>query len=135
MFTENEITYMRTQPLARLATVAADGQPDAAPVGFEFDGQYFFIGGRNPGNTRKYRNLRAGNHKVALVIDDLEFIQPWKPRGIRIYGTAELVEREGRFGPGTYMQITPDVSWSWGIEAATFEEGRFGPHRTVHATG
>jgi pyridoxamine 5'-phosphate oxidase family protein len=37
-FTEEEITYLRTQRLARIATVSADGQPDVAPVGYQFDG-------------------------------------------------------------------------------------------------
>jgi pyridoxamine 5'-phosphate oxidase family protein len=132
MFTENEIAYLKSQPLARLATVAPDGQPDVAPVGFEFDGQHIFIGGHNANNTRKYRNLRAGNHSVALVVDDLQSIQPWRPRGVRIYATAELVEREGRFGPGVYMRITPSASWSWGIEEPTFRGGKFGPHKTIH---
>ena len=31
----------------RLATVAPDGQPDVVPVGFEFDGTSFYIGGMN----------------------------------------------------------------------------------------
>ncbi len=130
MFTDNEIAYLNSQRLVRLATVAPDGQPDVAPLGFEFDGRDFYVGGRNPGNTRKYRNLRAGNHKVALVIDDLASVDPWRPRGIRIYGTAELVQREGRFGPGEYMHITPATSWSWGIEPA---EGGNRPHKTRHA--
>jgi pyridoxamine 5'-phosphate oxidase family protein len=135
MFTDNEIAYLKTQLLARLATVAPDGQPDVAPVGFEMDGEHIFIGGRNPTNTRKFRNVQAGNHKVSLVVDDLESIKPWKPRGIRIYGTAELVEREGRFGPGVYMRITPRLSWSWGIEAPTIQSGQFGPHKTKHEIG
>lgn len=135
MFTEREVAFLKSQPLARLATVSPDGQPDVAPVGFELDGQHISIGGRNPTQTRKYRNLQAGNHKVALVVDDLESVRPWKPRGIRIYGAAELVEREGRFGPGVYIRITPAVSWSWGIEEPTFQGGRFGPHKTIHESG
>lgn len=134
MFTDQEIAYLKSQPLARLATVDPSGQPDVAPVGFELDGDIIYIGGHNPNNTRKYCNLRAGNPKVALVVDDLESIQPWKPRGIRIYGTAELVEREGRFGPGIYMRITPAVSWSWGIEAPTFPAGKFRPNKTIHSS-
>jgi pyridoxamine 5'-phosphate oxidase family protein len=35
VFTEEEVTYLRSQRLARLATVAPGGQPDVAPVGFE----------------------------------------------------------------------------------------------------
>ena len=34
-FTEEEIAYLRTQRLARIATVSADGQPDAMPVGYQ----------------------------------------------------------------------------------------------------
>ena len=44
-FTEDEVAYLKSQPLARLATVDADGQPDVVPVGFEFDGTYFYVGG------------------------------------------------------------------------------------------
>ncbi len=132
MFTEREVAYLNSQPLARLATVSPDGQPDAAPVGSEFDGQHFYIGGHNPTNTRKYRNLRAGNNKVALVVDDLKTIDPWNPRGVRVFGTAELVEWEGQFGSGVYMRITPQVSWSWNVERPAFAGGGFDVHKTVH---
>lgn len=135
MFTDKEITYLKSQRLTRLATVSPDGQPDVAPVGFEFDGQYFYISGRNPTNTRKFRNLRCGNNKVALVMDDLETIQPWKPRGIRVYGTAEFVDRDGQFGYKTYMRITPHTSWSWGIEPADLVSGTPGMHKEVHQVG
>ncbi len=133
MFSEQEIAYLKAQRLARIATVAPDGQPDVAPVGFEYDGNYFYISGRDPENTRKFRNLREGNNKVALVVDDLESVQPWRPRGIRVYGTAEFVEREGRFGRKRYMRITPHTSWSWGIEAS--EAGWAGMRKDVHTTG
>jgi len=117
-FTEEEIAYLRTQRLARIATVSADGQPDAMPVGYQFDGTYFYVGGMNPVKTRKFRNVRGGNTKVALVIDDLVSVNPWTVRGLRIYGNAELlVRQEGQFGPGQYMRITPTVSWSWNLEA------------------
>ena len=117
-FTEEEIAYLRTQRLARIATVSADGQPDVMPVGYQFDGQYFYVGGMNPVKTRKFRNVRAGNTKVALVVDDLVSVNPWTVRGLRIIGNAELVVRsEGQFGPGQYMRITPAVSWSWNLEA------------------
>lgn len=132
MFTKKEVAYLKSQLLARLATVAEDGQPDATPVGFEFDGLHFYVGGQNPTNTRKYRNLRAGNDKVALVVDDLVSVDPWNPRGIRIYGRAEFVEREGMFGPGVYMRITPTVSWSWNVDRPAFTGGGFDVHRTVH---
>lgn len=116
VFTENEIAYLKSQRLARLATVDAQGQPDVSPVGFEFDGAEFYIGGRDLTHTRKYKNVQRGQVKIALVIDDLVSVNPWTVRGIRIYGTAEAVERAGRFGQGHYLHITPKLSWSWGIE-------------------
>lgn len=131
MFTEYEIEYLKSQPLARLATVADNGQPDVVPVGFEFDGEEFYIGGHNPRKTRKHKNVRAGHTQVALVVDDLASVKPWKPRGIRVYGSAELVEREGRFGPGEYMHVVPRISWSWGFGEESGPE-RFAPRKAMH---
>lgn len=116
MFTAQEIAYLKTQRLARIATTGADGQPDVAPVGFEFDGSYFYVGGVNPAKTRKFRNVRAGNAKVALVIDDLASTQPWSPRYLRVYGDAELIHRRGMFGESHYLRITPTVSWSFNLD-------------------
>ncbi len=77
-----------------IATVGTRGdvQPDASPVGLKFDGKIFIISGQKLPATRKYKNIADGYPKVALVIDDLESIDPWKPRGIRIFGTAEIVQ-------------------------------------------
>jgi pyridoxamine 5'-phosphate oxidase family protein len=70
MFTEKETAYLKSQRLARIGTVSADLQPDVSPVGYEFDGEYFYIGGMNNKATRKYKNVADGNSRVALVIDD-----------------------------------------------------------------
>jgi pyridoxamine 5'-phosphate oxidase family protein len=133
MFTEQESAYLKSQPLARIATVSLDAQPDVAPVGFEFDGRYVYVGGHTLTETRKYKNVQHGSTKVALVVDDLVSVNPWNPRGIRIYGIAEPVEHKGRFGPGVYLRIKPRVSWSWNIEPAS--EGGFAVHKIVHKTG
>jgi pyridoxamine 5'-phosphate oxidase family protein len=114
MLSAEEIAYVRTQRLARIATVSRALQPDVAPVGFDFDGTYFYVGGYNLSHSRKYRNVQD-HPRVALVIDDLESIKPWKPRGVRVYGKADLVSREGYAGPGTYIRIAPERKWSWGI--------------------
>ena len=124
MFTEKEVAYLKSQMLARLATVSETGQPDAVAVGFEFDGRHFYIGGYDLPATRKYKNIAAGHTRVALVIDDLVSVNPWSPRGIRIYGTAEIVEHKGRMGPGKYLRITPSVSWSGNIEVSASKENR-----------
>ena len=132
MFTEKEIAYIKSQRLGRLATVSADGQPDAVSIAYEFDGAQFFIGGFNTRGTRRHKNLQAGNAKVALIIDDLETIDPWAPRGIRIYGRAEIVEREGPFGTGVYHRVIPETSWSWSVEKPGMVDGVFSPHKTLH---
>ena len=132
-FTEEEIAYLRSQPLGRIATVAPDGQPDVAPVGFEFDGTYLYVGGIDPAKTRKFRNVAAGNDHVAFVVDDLVSTDPWTPRFLRIYGTAELVERPGPSGPSPSMRITPVTSWSWNLDGRPMAEaGGQPPHRTAH---
>ena len=42
-FTDEEIAYVRSQPLGRLATLGAEEQPDVVPVAVEFDGTYLRI--------------------------------------------------------------------------------------------
>jgi pyridoxamine 5'-phosphate oxidase family protein len=138
-FTQDEIDYLASQRLARLATVAPNGQPDVVPVWFEFDDGIFYIGGRDPGRTIKFRNVNKGNSQVALVIDDVVAAEPWTPRFLRVYGTAEFVERDGRFGTGPYMRITPTITWSWNL----VDPRPYGPthntsvglRRTVHELG
>jgi pyridoxamine 5'-phosphate oxidase family protein len=124
VFTEKEAAYLRSQKLARFATAAPDGQPDVVAVNFEFDGEVFHIGGLRQRKTVKYRNVLR-NPRVALVVDDLESVDPWRPRGIRVYGRADVVQRRGFLGPGDYIRLTPEVKWSWGIEGPVFRDGRF----------
>lgn len=128
-FTEDEIAFMNSQPLARVATVSDDGQPDVVPVGFEFDGTCINIGGYEPSKTRRHHNVLAGNHKVALVIDDLVSTQPWSPRFLRVYGTGEVVD-----GDRPYLRVTPEISWSWNLSGQPLrhDESFVPPKRTVH---
>ena len=122
MFNEPELSYLKSQRLARIATVSSALQPDVAPVGFEFDGEHFFVGGIHQLRTNKYKNVASGNYKVALVIDDVESDDPWTPRGIKIHGRARIVDRPGQYGP--YLEVTPEKTWSWGIESPVFEDGK-----------
>jgi pyridoxamine 5'-phosphate oxidase family protein len=134
-FSDEEVAYLHAHGTARLATVDADGQPDVVPVAVEFDGTYFWVGGGGTVvRTRKFRNVAAGNHKVSLVIDDLPSFDPFIARGIRIYGDAEQpFERVGMVGPGTYMRITPTVSWSWNLAGEPVGESWYEAKRTEHA--
>jgi pyridoxamine 5'-phosphate oxidase family protein len=134
MFSEPEIRYMKTQRLARIATVSRKGVPEVSPVSFECDGRFIYTGSHSQeifGRTQRHRNITSGNSRVSIVIDDLESVDPWKPRGIKIRGKAEIVKREGIFGEGRYFRITPKVSVSWGIVAP--KEGEWHT-RTVHTS-
>lgn len=123
-FSEKELGYLRTQRLAQIATVSKDLQPDVAPVSFEFDGEYFYSGSMMMARTFRYKNIIQGNVKVAFVVGDLESVDPWKPRAIKIHGTAHLVTRYGIVGPGTYIRVTPQVKWSLGIDEPAFRDGQ-----------
>jgi pyridoxamine 5'-phosphate oxidase family protein len=123
MFSEKEIAYLKSQRLARIATVSKELQPDVATVGFDFDGRYFYVGGLTLAKTLKYKNTQH-NPKVSLVVDDAESMDPWKPRGIKTHGVADLTTRQGYVGAGTYIRIKPKESWSWGIEEPAMREGK-----------
>src|SRR5262245_38812725 len=105
MFTDAEQTYLHGQRLARLATVASDSQPTVDAVGFRYQDGQFLVGGRDLASTRKYRNIAAGNTLVALIVDDIAATDPWTVRGIKVHGTAAIVERDGYMGAGTYFLI------------------------------
>ena len=134
-FTEQEIEYIRARSLARVATVGEDEQPDVVPVAIEYDGTFLWIGG-NGGQvlrTRKFRNVRNGHHRIALVVDDLVSLEPFIARGVRVYGYAEQpFERDGLVGPGTYIRITPTVSWSWNLDGEPAGGVWYPMKRTVH---
>ena len=149
VFSQKEIEYIKSQRLARIATAATPSvasskeeqqgqgtpiQPDVVPVGFDFDGDYFYVGGMNLVKSTKYKNVLK-NNKVAIVIDDLKSVDPWDPRGIKVYGTADIVTRHGGYMEGTghpnpsYIRVKPDKKFSWGIEEPVFVEGKFNVKR------
>ncbi|GAA3944216.1 PPOX class F420-dependent oxidoreductase [Actinoplanes auranticolor] len=134
-FTNEEIAYLRSQPVLRLATLGADEQPDVVPLAFEFDGDFFWVGGsaRSVLDTRKFRNVQAGNQRVAFVVDDMVSFDPFIARSIRVYGRAEgPCERVGIVGPGIYMRITPTISWSWNMTGEPVGSTWYEPRRTIH---
>lgn len=119
MLSGSEIEYLKSQRLARIATVSRNGIPEVSPVAFEYDDGYFYVGSHDQSiffKTQRYKNITSGNTNVSLVIDDLVSIVPWKPRGIKVSGRAEILEHDGRFGKGSYIRINPRVTVSWGIE-------------------
>ncbi|TCO53134.1 PPOX class F420-dependent oxidoreductase [Actinocrispum wychmicini] len=135
VFTEAEIEYLRSQLLARLATVGVDGRPGVKPVGFlvDFATDEFVIGGyvgSGMAASKKFRDVEA-NPDVALVVDDVANIDPWTPRGIEIRGRAEAHTTGGaeigeRLGSAfafdaAWIRVSPRRIVSWGIEGSSFE--------------
>jgi pyridoxamine 5'-phosphate oxidase family protein len=137
IFSGKEVEYIKSQKIARIATAAEVKagllnksenissiivQPDVVPVGFHFDDEYFYIGGFDMPRSTKYKNVLR-NRSIALVIDDLKSINPWQPRGIRVYGDAKIIKRQGAslekngdFETVYSIKITPRKKWSWGID-------------------
>src|SRR5688572_19942752 len=89
---ERELTYLGTQRLGRMATLAPDGSPQNNPVGF-FDMSELGtidIGGHKLAAPRKFANVRP-HPKAPLVVDDLAPVQPWHVRGVEIRGDVEAL--------------------------------------------
>jgi pyridoxamine 5'-phosphate oxidase family protein len=111
VFNEQEIDFLDSQLLARVATVDGRGQPDVVPVGLHREGERFIIEGHNLPATLKYKNIKRGNQRIALVIDDQPSVKPWVVRGIKLHGVAEIST-----GPsGELIRFTPERKWTWGL--------------------
>lgn len=118
--TDDEIAYLRSQRLGRLATVDPTGAPQNNPVGFVVDdatGQ-IVIGGLALARSRKFRNVQQNPH-VALVVDDLVSTNPWTVRGVEVRGTAEALTDVDPPRPGMsreVIRITPEWIGAWGLD-------------------
>jgi pyridoxamine 5'-phosphate oxidase family protein len=113
VFTEAELAYMTGgSQLARIATVGADGTPHVVPVGWIYNAarDSIDVGGHELEATKKFRDVvRSG--RAAIVIDDLESTDPWRPRGIEVRGRGEAITL-----PTPLIRIHPERIVSWGLE-------------------
>jgi pyridoxamine 5'-phosphate oxidase family protein len=118
---------MQSQRLGRLATINPTGKPQIAPVIFHYnpDLDVIEIGGLAMSKSKKFHNVQH-NPSVAFVIDDV--LPPWRPRGIEIPGTAEILPTGGKalFGPSyqgddAVIRIKPDQLIGWGLEDGPFK--------------
>ena len=121
VFTADEIAYLKAQRLARIATVGPDGRPHVVPVGFRYNPETdtIDVGGHNGfAKRKKWRDVQRNPH-VALVIDDIASLNPWKVRGIEIRGEAEIrMDGGAAIIPGAdpeMFRVTPKRIVSWGI--------------------
>ncbi len=110
-FTAAERAYIESQRIARIATASPTGRPDVAAVRFQLRGDVIDIGGRVNPATYKWHNV-IRNGRASITIDDVASEDPWVVRGIKIYGRAETVEREGTTGR---ILVHPEIIWSWNI--------------------
>ncbi|MGZ3636354.1 MAG: PPOX class F420-dependent oxidoreductase [Ktedonobacterales bacterium] len=122
-FTAQEIEYLGSQRLGRLATLSALGEPHVVPVGFRYNAELdtIDIGGHNIGKSKKFRDV-ARDGRVAFVVDDV--LPPWKPRGVEVRGLAEVLAEGGKLIMQDFddelIRITPRRIISWGVESDAF---------------
>lgn len=122
-FSRAELNYLSHQRLGRIATVDAGGRPHIAPTSFGVDPEqgFIFVGGRDLTKTKKYRDVQENPH-VALIVDDVVSLNPWRPRAVEIRGVADIVtESEPSLEPGvggTWIRIRPTRIISWGLDVA-----------------
>lgn len=125
-FTGDELIYMGTQLLGRLATEGPDGTLQVSPVGFRYNSALdtIDVGGRNMGSSKKFRNVQA-NARVAFVVDDIYSTDPWMVRCVEVRGYAEALEepqRSAAIVDGPIIRIHPQRVISWGTDIGLDEE-------------
>jgi pyridoxamine 5'-phosphate oxidase family protein len=123
LFTPDEINYLKSQMLGRLATVGPNDQPHVVPVGFRYNEELdtIDIGGHDFARRKKFRDVQK-QPRVAFVVDDLASVNPWRVRGIEIRGEAEILKTGGNtirpgFDPEMF-RITAQRVISWGLEGS-----------------
>jgi pyridoxamine 5'-phosphate oxidase family protein len=116
-----QIEYLASQRLGRLATAGADHKPHVVPVSFRYNAELgtVDIGGHRVKDTKKYRDVQA-NGWAAIVVDDLVSVDPWRARFLEIRGRAEAIATGGaRLGPGfgeAFIRIHPEKIRGFGLE-------------------
>jgi len=115
VFTEAELRYLGGgQQLGRLATVGADGTPHVVPVAWIYNAarDTIDIGGSGLEESKKFRDV-ARTGRAAIVIDDLESTDPWRPRAVEVRGRGEAIAM-----PTPMIRIHPERIVSWGLDSA-----------------
>lgn len=133
-FSTQEIEYLQSQRLGRLATLGVSGGLHVVPVGFRYNPNEdaIDIGGHNFAKSKKYRDaLRHG--RVAFVVDDV--LPPWRPRFVEIRGTVQAFLEGGEtinhgFNP-EMLRVTPTYIVSFGVN----EEGLMPSTGKVNISG
>jgi pyridoxamine 5'-phosphate oxidase family protein len=112
VFTDEELRYLTGgRQLGRLATVGVDGTPHVVPIGWIYNAaaDTIDVGGHELERTKKFRDA-ARTGRAAIVIDDVASVDPWRPRGIEVRGSAEAISM-----PTPLIRIHPERIISWGL--------------------
>jgi pyridoxamine 5'-phosphate oxidase family protein len=124
-FSSQEIAYLQSQLLGRLATSGVDGDPHVVPVGFRYNPELdtIDVGGHGIAQSKKYRDV-ARHGRAAFVVDDLVSVDPWTPRMLAVRGRTEALPSGGQaimpdFAP-ELIRIFPTWIGSFGINASGF---------------
>ena len=115
VFTEAERAYMvGGRQLGRIATVGRDGTPHVVPVAWIYNAarDTIDVGGSELERTKKFRDV-ARTGRAAIVIDDLESTDPWRPRAVEVRGRGEAIAM-----PTPMIRIHPERIVSWGLDSA-----------------
>src|SRR3984893_2518398 len=113
VFTDAELRYMTSvRQLGRMPAVGADGTPQVVPVSWIYNAarDAIDVGGHELERSKKFRDV-ARTGRAAIVVDDLESTDPWRPRAIEVRGRAEAITL-----PTQLIRIHPERIISWGLE-------------------
>lgn len=126
-FTTEEIAYLESQRLGRMATIGQKGDLHVVPVGFRYNPETdtIDIGGHNFASSKKYRDaLRHG--RIAFVVDDVQ--PPWKARFVEVRGTVQAFSAEGQAINAQFaadmLRLTPTYITSFGFDGYGIMPGR-----------
>jgi PPOX class probable F420-dependent enzyme len=127
------LAFIRSQRVARVATVGRHGSPQNVPVCIvAASGRIYFASGKD---ARKVRNLRR-NPRAALVFD--RYSENWKHlAGVMVVGTCSIIDQGAAFrrvrqalyrkykpyprmspiedDDSVIVCLTPTASSSWGL--------------------
>jgi pyridoxamine 5'-phosphate oxidase family protein len=122
MFTDEELAYLESQPIGRLATIQPDGTLQNNPVGFGVNQELgtIDIGGYNMARSRKFRNV-AANGRAGFVVDDVYSTDPWRVRLLEVRGHAEALtepaDASDQMGGSPIIRVHPTRILSIGLES------------------
>jgi nitroimidazol reductase NimA-like FMN-containing flavoprotein (pyridoxamine 5'-phosphate oxidase superfamily) len=131
--TKREADFIKSQGVARLATIGVDGAPHNVPVCPVFDRGKVYVGTES--EAKKVKNIRSNPH-VAIVFD--QYRDSWNSlRGVMLQCSARILEQkqfknirkklydkypkyesESALEPGdsVILEFLPEKKFTWGFD-------------------